>query len=190
MHDTWAELETTLTKLYSLPHNLAWATGKYGNPAGAARDMIRKVQSGMGQHIRREEFRGPHLFLRVTGGPEDNFAYAGAWWFDPDIFRRLEKSYSRIYFDSRDRRRAIRDMLRELLAVSVEYNPITEVWALELPVGERLIGYVAPGTPQKLFDKLPLSAEGNRMLVGRAEQVFLPVKNPLWVRKYASLGLR
>lgn len=82
---------------------------------------------------------------------------------------------------------ALKDMLRELLAVSTEWNTITEVWALALPAGEKISAYVGKSTPQKLFANLPLSAEGNRMLVGRAEQIFFPVKNPLWVKQYSQL---
>jgi len=82
----------------------------------------------------------------------------------------------------------IRDMLRELLAVSVEWNTIAEIWALELPAGQQIVGFAGLGTPQKLFANRPLSAKGNRMLVGRAQQVFFPVKNPLWVKLYEQLG--
>jgi hypothetical protein len=79
-------------------------------------------------------------------------------------------------------------MLRELLAISDEWNRITEVWVLELPPGQIIRGYSGAGNPQKLFASLPFSAEGNRMLVGKARQVFFPVKNPLWVKHYHSLA--
>jgi hypothetical protein len=79
-------------------------------------------------------------------------------------------------------------MLREVLAISTEWNLVQKVWALELPSGQALRGYGGPGLPQKLFADLPLAAAGNRMLVGRVHQVFFPVKNPLWVRQYASVA--
>ena len=71
-----------------------------------------------------------------------------------------------------DKKGAIRDMLRELLAITTEWNHISEVWALALPSGERLVGYAGRGAPQRLFGNLPANAGGNRMLVGQAEQVF------------------
>jgi hypothetical protein len=79
-------------------------------------------------------------------------------------------------------------MLRELLAVSMEWNAMTEIWALELPPGETLTGFCGPGTPQHLWANLPLTEKGNRLLVGKAAQIFFPMKNPLWVRLYRELA--
>ena len=79
-------------------------------------------------------------------------------------------------------------MLRELLAIASEWNKISEIWALELPAGQVLRGYSGLGSPQQLFANLPLSDKGNRMLVGKARQVFFPVKNPLWIKHFQNLG--
>ena len=79
-------------------------------------------------------------------------------------------------------------MLRELLAITTEWNEITEVWALALPSGERIVGYVGRGAAQQLFGTRALAAPGNRMLAGTARQTFFPVKNPLWVSSYRSLA--
>lgn len=133
----------------------------------------------------RQEFFGPKLFLRVVGPA--NRAYSGEWWFEANLLDGLEGAYSRVYFRSVDRKAAIRAMLRELLAVSTEWNAITEVWALKLPPGERLVGYSGRGAPQRLFGDMPLTDAGNRMLVGRARQIVFPVKNPLWVREHRQL---
>jgi hypothetical protein len=140
----------------------------------------------LGGSATRREFIGPRLFLRVAG-PE-NLAYSGDWWFDADVLHRLDAAYARIYFHSADKKAAIRDMLRELLAITTEWNQMTEVWALALPAGERLVGYVGRGAPQKLFGNLPMGTGGNRMLVGQAEQVFTPpTHSPLWVTRYQNL---
>jgi hypothetical protein len=187
MPTIWEDIENDCLRLLSLPHNQLELKRKGETPQAAAKKKVADVKSGLGGlPPKREEFRGQKLFLRVLG--PTNRAYSGEWWFDADLLSRLEGAYSRIYFQATDKKRAIRDMLRELLAVSTEWNKISEVWALELPPGERISGYVGKGAPQKLFADLPLSAQGNRMLVGRAEQVFFPVKNPLWVKKYMSLG--
>jgi hypothetical protein len=103
-------------------------------------------------------------------------------------FRWLDRTYSRIYFQAAERKAVIRDMLREVLAVSREWNEISEVYALELPPGASIVGYTGFGTPQQVFAKVPLTAKGNRMLVGRAKQIFFPVKNPLWVRSFERLA--
>jgi hypothetical protein len=187
MPTVWDNIETECLQLLSLPHNVVRLRDGGDTPQSAARKTAEMVRSGLGGlPPKRQEFRGPKLFLRVVGAVGRPFS--GEWWFDADLLSRLEAAYSRVYFQSADKKRAIRDMLRELLAVSTEWNAMTEVWALELPPGEKISGYVGPGAPQKLFANLPLSAQGNRMLVGRAEQIFFPVKNPLWVKQYSNLG--
>jgi hypothetical protein len=186
MPTIWEEIEKDCLQILSLPHNVVALKKDGKTPQAEAKKKVAEVRSGLGGAVRREDYRGPKLFLRVVG--RTNRAYSGEWWFDVDLLSRLEAAYSRIYFQSADKKRAIRDMLRELLAVSTEWNAITEVWALALPAGEKISGYVGKGAPQKLFADLPLSTDGNRMLVGRAEQIFFPVKNPLWVKQYSQLN--
>jgi hypothetical protein len=182
----WDEIRRTLIYLYSLPHNRFDSKGpKKTTPQQEAKEKIEEIKSGIAS-LMREDFHGPGLFLRVTG--PKNRAYSGEWWFDARIFDTLDLAYSRIYFHETDKKRVLRDMLREILAISVKWNEITEVWALELPPDETLRGYSGPGTPQKLFHDLPLTSEGNRMLVGKVRQIFFPVKNPLWVKHYQNLG--
>lgn len=186
MATVWDQLEADCLRIFSLPHNAIELRGKGTSPADAARAKVAEVKSGLGGAATRREFVGPRLFLRVVGAW--NRAYSGEWWFDADLLNRLEAAYARIYFQAADKRTAIRDVLRELLAVSTEWNEMSEVWALALPPGERLVGYTGRGAPQKLFGNLPLNAGGNRMLVGQAEQVFFPpVHNPLWVTRYHGL---
>ena len=188
MPTVWEQLEADCLRIYSLPHNVLFLRDKRKlTPPEAAKKIVAEVKSGLGGNAKRQEFRGPRLFLRVAGTA--NAAYSGEWWFDADLFHRLEASYARVYFHSADKKAAIRDMLRELLAITTEWNAITEVWALALPAGEQLVGYVGKGAPQRLFGNLPPSAKGNRMLVGQAEQIFFPpAHNPLWVTKYHSLA--
>ena len=186
MPTVWDQLEADCLRIFSLPHNVVELRSKGSSPADAARAKVAEVKSGLGGTATRREFVGPRLFLRVVGSR--NRAYSGEWWFDADLLHRLEAAYARIYFQAADKKAAIRDMLRELLAITTEWNQMTEVWALALPAGERLVAYVGTGAPQKLFGNLPLTAGGNRMLVGRAEQIFFPpAHNPLWVTKYYGL---
>jgi len=185
MKSVWDEIEQALVALYSLPHNRVQLQGKSTTPETEAKKKIDEVKSGLAS-VTREDYCGPKLFLRVAGPA--NRAYSGEWWFDAALLDALQSAYSRIYFDASEKRRALRDMLREVLAISNEWNRIGEVWVLELPPGQAIRGYAGPGNPQKLFANLPLTAEGNRLLVGRARQVFFPVKNPLWVRQYQSLA--
>jgi hypothetical protein len=181
----WDEIEETLLSLYSLPHNRKALKDDNQTPQAAAKKKVDEVRSGLAT-VTREDFSGPMLFLRVVGPA--NRTYSGEWWFDASLLDTLETAYSRVYFVTEDRKRVLRDMLRELLAIANDWNKISEIWALELPAGQVIRGYWGPGSPQKLFANLPLSNEGNRMLVGKARQVFFPVKNPLWVKCYQNLA--
>ena len=184
MPSVWESLESDCLKIFSLPHNARALADEHLTPADAARRKVKEVQSGLGGSAVRREIEGPRLFLRVVGGR----AYSGEWWFDADVLHGLDAAYARIYFSAPDRRAAIRNMLRELFAISTDFrNNMTEVWALAIPAGERLTAYVGSGAPQWLHQQLPPNAPGNRKLVGRAEQYFFPVKNPLWVTSYRSL---
>lgn len=184
MADVWTQLETDLVRINSLTHNVVHLRKEGLTPETAARRKLEEVRSGLGANVTRHELAGPRLFMRVTGGR----VYTGEWWFDADLLNGLDKAYARIYFKTADKKRAVRDMLRELLAISTEFNDISEVWALALPAGERLIAYVGKGERQPLFRNAPVNTPGNRMLVGQAEQFFFPPEhNPLWITKYQDL---
>ncbi len=185
MDSTWQQIEESLITLYDLDHNRAALAGNGTTPRDEAKRKLQEIRSGLSS-ASRESFVGPKLFLRVVG--PGNRAYSGEWWFDAAVLDTLDAAHSRIFFSAADRKRALRDMLREALAVSSEWNPMTALWALELPPGQSLVGYSGPGTPQRLFANLPLTSEGNRMLAGRVRQIFFPVKNPLWVREYRDLS--
>ena len=182
----WNEIEATLTQLYALPHNAVWLRDQKKSAKDVVAQKLANLRSGLIGDPQREEFVGPKLFLRVAG--TGNAAYAGEWWFDAEVLDKLDHAYSRLYFEKREHEQAIRDMLREVLAISADFhNTLAEVWALELPGATRLVGYSGAGAPQRMFGNVPLSARGNRMLVGRVRQIYFPVKNPFWVRLYRNL---
>jgi hypothetical protein len=184
MKSAWDEIEQTLIGLYSLPHNLIQLKSKGETPQSEARKKVSEIRSGLAS-VAREDFSGPMLFLRVVG--PTNRAYSGEWWFDAKLLDTIEAAYSRIYFSSADRKRVVRDMLRESLAVATEWNKISEIWALEIPAGQAIRGYLGPGNPQQLFANLHFSDKRNRLLAGGVRQIFFPVKNPLWVKHYQNL---
>ena len=181
----WNEIETALQQVHGLKHNLVDPRRCGASTDEVVARKLAEIRSGLVGDPKREEFAGPKLFLRVVGA--SNAAYSGEWWFNADLLDRLDRSYSRLYFERRERDDAIRNMLREGLAISHDFrNAISEVWALELPAGSRLVGYTGIGAPQRLFGNLP-TAGGNRRLVGGVQQVYFPVKNPFWVRQYRNL---
>jgi hypothetical protein len=182
----WKEIETSLRQIYSLPHNRVRFMESRPSVESEIDKKLEELKSGISGVPRKEEFVGPKMFLRVVGAA--NRLYSGEWWFDASILEGFERAYSRLVFNDRELKAVVRDMLREVLAISTEWNRIEEVWALELPAGERLTGFSGIGTPQKLFGSLPLSEKGNRLLVGRTRQIFFPVKNPLWVSRFRNLA--
>ena len=182
----WNEIETTLRHIHGLKHNAVDPRRRGASTDDVVARKLAEIKSGVVGDPRRDEFTGPELFLRVAG--PQNAAYGGEWWFNAELLDRLDRAYSRIYFERRERDGAIRNMLREGLAISNDFrNAISEVWALELPAGSKLVGYKGRGAPQNLHFSLLLSAHGNRRLVGGVEQIYFPVKNPFWVAQYRNL---
>jgi hypothetical protein len=151
--DVWSRIEASLRQLYSLPHNVVELRNRRPpeTPATATAKNVSEIRSGLNGVPIEETFIGPKLFLRVVG----RFAYSGQWWFDAAIFDGLDRAYSRIYFQAAERKVVIRDMLREVLAVSREWNEISEVYALELPPGASIVGYTGFGTRSRSSLRFP-----------------------------------
>jgi hypothetical protein len=183
--DVWTQIEKILVDINSLPHNRVTLAKDGLSPLAAAKKKLQEIRSGIIGVPKRTDFNGPKLFLRVVGPP--NRVYGGEWWFEGDLLDNLDRAFSRIYRNSAERKVVLRDMLRELLAISAEWNEVTEIWALDLPEAETLVGFAGSASPQKLFGGVPLTEKGNRMLVGNATQIFFPVKNPLWVTIHQKL---
>ena len=84
-------------------------------------------------------------------------------------------------------RRATRDARREVLGVSLEWNPFDELWALNLPPGRTITGLVSKVARKPHSRKSKQGNATHRMLIGHATQTYFPVKNPLWIRRHSSL---
>jgi hypothetical protein len=177
MNDVWVEIGERLTQLNSLTMPLNAAKAK-------ARGTVADVRSGSGGHIETVDCNGPVTLLRTTA--LGNRVYGGEWWFEEVLLQHLDRASSRIFFGE-EKVKAIRHRLRDALALSATWNKMTELWALEIPVGESLRGYRSRAVAQTLFSGLPVSAS-NRLLTGGATQVFFPVKNPLWVKALGRLA--
>ena len=186
MSDIWKTIKSRLTEIYSLPHNKVFLAEKGWTLDTTIQHKLNEIRSGINGVPKQETYRGPKTFLRLAG--TNNRVYSGEWWFDAEIMQSLDHSYSRIFFSEQDLRAAVKRLLREVLAISNEWNSMDEVWSLNLPGGKELTGFSGSGNPQKLFANKPLSAEGNRMLVGRVRQLYFPVKNPFWITKMRNLG--
>ena len=82
-----------------------------------------------------------------------------------------------------ERGRAGPAQYRALTALSRDWNGIGAIFVMELPAGEEIEGLAGPAKEQPEFSVGdPLGRhDPNRVLVGKAEQVFFKVKNPLWI---------
>lgn len=187
-HDVFDEIEAAVLQLYQLPHNRIWlATEKNGmTPEQWARAKAAEVRSGL-PSARREDLTGPRSFLRVVGDDRQSRPFSGEWWFDVALFHDVRKNLPAEIAEASEKDKVLRDALREVLAISTEWNPIIEVWLLQVPKGTSLVAYSGPGSPQKLFANQPLTAAGNRVLAGEAKQYFFLVKDPFMVQQFKLL---
>lgn len=176
---TWATLPQFLTHLYTLPHNQAFIRSKNLTVAQAVQNAITEIRSGCVAVPQPKEFSGPVTLYRAVG--PRNLAYSGGWWFSEVQLRHIETMVDRTHRPS-DRAEVIRACLRQVTAVSIDWgNPMTEIWSLKIRPGDRLTGLVSIARSQPVHQSRPMGPT----LVGGTEQIYLPVKNPLAVYRYA-----
>jgi hypothetical protein len=174
-HLTWDTLPAALAAILGMPQNAAFV-GRFPSLKAAVDAKVREIRSGSDQVPQPREFRGPIRLYRAAGPRNNPF---GEWWFSEDQLAHIER-ISRLHAPA-DRREVIRACLREVTAVTTEWNAMTEIWCLALPAGATLTGLVSTVKPQPKFQAQPAGPK----LVGGAEQVYFVVKNPLWVTLYA-----
>lgn len=186
---TWDNLEQKLTALYSLKHNALLLADRGMTPQMKAHRLRQEVAIGFAGRPRERQFAGPLRFFRAVGAkdplkPLANNSY-GDWWFEEDLVRRLECQVGRVFFTDEERRRSFSDTIRAGLAIAYEWdNPMSEYWILELPAGARLTGLTGTAAPQPHAAKPHPKYDWTRTLPGGLPQVYFPVKNPLWVKRY------
>jgi hypothetical protein len=136
------------------------------------------------------QYKGPHRFYRAAGLNASGRmarAYGGEWWADEsaliEIAQKLERA--KYWMTRPEKERAWPAQYRALTALSVDWNDMSEMFVLELPVGEEIEGLVGAAKEQPEFSIGDPHGRHNpnRILVGQAEQVFFKVKNPLWIYK-------
>jgi hypothetical protein len=135
-------------------------------------------------------YSGPHRFYRAAGKTAKGDlarAYGGEWWADEsvllEIARKLESAQH--WMTNSERERAWPAQYRALTALSRDWNDMSEMFMLELPVGEKIEGLAGLAKEQPEFSVYdPMKRhDPNRVFVGNAEQIFFKVKNPLWIHK-------
>ena len=186
---TWANLEQKLIAIHSLKHNLIGLQDRGTTPQIEAAKTRREAEGGFLGQPKSQQFIGPRRFFRGLG-PKDpthpfrNNAF-GNWWFEESAVRQLELQLARVFFTDAELRRSFSDSIRAGLAIAYEWeNPLSEYWMLDLPDGARLTGLVGPAAPQPHAAKPHPKYDWTRTLRGGLMQIYFPVKNPLWVRRY------
>jgi len=178
---TTNNLEGRLAAALAMPHNRVLLNGQ--SPEQKARQLAQEVTGAFVGTPEAVEFVGPKRFLRAAG--PQNSVFGGSWWFEEKVLIDLENAASRVPLSARPRSNLIQRGLREKLAVSVDWNPFSEMWILELPAGERVTGLAGRTAFQPIFSvKHPLH-DSKQILSGGGIQIYFLVKNPLWIRRYS-----
>ena len=113
-------------------------------------------------------------------------AYSGKWWVDESVLVQIAGRLERAgWLTDTERRQAWPAQYRALTALCDDWNDMSEMFALELPLDEHIEGLVGVVKDQPQFSpKDPQRrSDARRILPGGAEQVFFKVKDPTWVRQ-------
>lgn len=185
---TWHNFEAKVAQIASFPWNKDLLKGL--TPAQVASRMKQSVGSGFGGIPKEITFTGSVRFFRGVGpkttpsDPFDNNAFGG-WWFQESDLHKLEAQLARIFFTEEERRRAFRDTIRAGLAIAYDWNKeLSEYWMLDLPAGAKLTGLTGRAKSQPQHSAKHPQHDPNKTFPGGLMQIYFPVKNPLWVRRY------
>ena len=135
------------------------------------------------------EYIGPHRFVRAAGRDFNGQlarAYGGEWWFDEAVLVQLRARLEqyRGWTQEQKLKAALPTQYRALAAICINWNDMSEFFALDLPAGERLTALAGPAKEQPYDSRMSVGLPTTPMLPGGAEQLFMKVKNPLWISRY------
>lgn len=183
---TVSNLESFLTRNLQMPHNrdllVDRRTKVVKTPQQRAHEIAVEALAGFVGVPEARRFAGPRKFVRGVG--PNNLAFGGPWWFDEAFFVGQQQRLSSFPF-SRDQLRAlVHQRVREGLAISVDWNPLAEMWMLEIPAGESLTGLWGVTKQQPVYSVKHPQHDPTHILRGGVLQAYFPVRNPLWVFRY------
>jgi hypothetical protein len=133
-------------------------------------------------------FDGPHRFFRAAGWDSTKGRLAspyGAFWIDEAALSALVQKLEmyRGWLPNDELRRAHSARYRAMAAICEDWNDLGEVFEMSLPPGQALEGLAGITKEQPQRSTMDASQRTTPMLAGGAEQIFIKVKNPLWVRQ-------
>lgn len=131
-------------------------------------------------------FTGPEVFYRAAGEDASGRtarAYAGAWWVAESVLVELYRKLAQYegFLPQSMLRQALPLQYRAVTALCEDWNNMREIYRLSLPDGETLEGLVGPTKEQPQRSTMDPSDPTTPWLRGGAEQVYIKVKNPLWI---------
>jgi len=137
-------------------------------------------------------FKGPHRFYRAAGWDslrnEMASAYGG-WWVEETILAQMGAKITQFenWLPKNLLAQAWPIQYRGMTALCEDWNDMREMYKLELPNGEIIVGLVGLVAPQPQRSSLNPVARSTPFFQGGAEQVYfkrtknLNSINPLWV---------
>jgi hypothetical protein len=155
------------------------------NPASILSGFL----GGSGKVVR---FKGPHRFYRAAGWDTKNNAMAsayGGWWVDEAILSQIGNRIQQFegWLPPNSLHQAWPAHYRGMTALCEDWNDMREMYKLDLPPGEEIIGLVGPTAPQPRLSTLNANSRATPMFRGEGEQVYfkrtrnLNSINPLWI---------
>jgi len=137
-------------------------------------------------------FSGPHTLYRAGGWDASKGELAsayGSWWADALVLAKIGSQLEKFegWLPSELLRQAWPAQYRGAAALCEDWNDMREMFKLELPVKEEIVGLVGIAARQPQRSKMDASSKRTPMLSGGGEQVYfkrtrtLNSVNPLWV---------
>lgn len=131
-------------------------------------------------------YSGPETFIRAAGQDAKGRtarAYGGGWWVSREVLLRIAGRLSQYqgWLPDSELKRALPAQYRALTALCRDWNDMSEVVRMDVPAGEMIEAMAGATKEQPEYSHLNPAMRTTPMLRGGAEQVYIKVKNPLWV---------
>jgi hypothetical protein len=146
----------------------------------------------LGSAAKVVRFTGPHRFYRAAGWDAKSNAMAsayGGWWVEEMILVQIGAKISQFenWLPKNLLAEAWPAQYRGMTALCEDWNDMREMYRLELPIGQEILGLVGPVAPQPQRSTMDPNARTTPSFRGGGEQVYfkrtanLNSVNPLWV---------
>ena len=131
-------------------------------------------------------FTGPETFYRAAGANASGRiarAYGGPWWVSQTVLADVHQHLCTYdgWLSQQEIDRALPALYRSITALCEDWNDMSEIFRLTLPAGDRLEALVGATKRQPQVSTMNKLDPSTPWLRGGAEQIYIKVKNPLWI---------